>query len=82
MQVPLPLNSWGTAGQEERWMAGGGKGGVNQLLITKPLQTQQLHLHDKCYYSSFLLPTVMFLLANLENSPREQEIAYPTKPAL
>lgn len=44
-----------------------------------PLQTQSLHLNDKCYYSSSILPTAMFLLANLKNSPREQQIAYSTK---
>lgn len=70
----------GTAGQEEGegWQEEARWGSANYQLPS-PLQTQQLHLNDKCYYSSSILPTVMFLLANLENSPREQQIAYPTK---
>lgn len=72
----------GTARQEESegWQEearGGGRSANYQL--PSSLQTQQLHLNDKCYYSSSILPTAMFLLANLENSPREQQIAYLTK---
>lgn len=60
-------------------MAEGDKRRSSNYPLPSPLQTQRLHLNDKCYYCSSILPTAMFLLANLENSPREQQIAYPTK---
>lgn len=79
--MPPPLNSRGHT-QQGRKKVGDGRrrqGGSANYQLPSPLQTQQLHLNDKCYYSSSILPTAMFLLANLENSPREQQIAYPTK---
>ena len=50
-------------------MAEGDKGRSSNYPLPSPLQTQRLHLNDKCYYCSSILPTAMFLLANLENSP-------------
>ena len=63
----------------ERGEMAGDKGRSANYPSPSRLQTHRLHLNDKCYYCSFILPTAMFLLANLENSPREQQIAYPTK---
>lgn len=69
----------GTARGEKGGTAGADMERSANYQLPNSLQTERLHLNDKCYYYSRILPTVMFLLANLENSPREQQIAYPTK---